>query len=183
LNTRPVNPANSRENRRFYPTGKITPRRPDSLADDPVTCEPVSGRNSLLFRKCRESLRKCSEAQIVTEPNQRLRQPVFCPERDNYMGFRHGRTPCREALRGQVPIEVPNEFQATYSTATPWAAQHCPGIPALSGSKGRRRGRTDPVGRTQFKRRRDPAIQYFAVTGDPQIQITSIRGPNRVSTC
>jgi hypothetical protein len=24
------------------------------------------------------------------------------PERDNYMGFRHGRTPCREALRGQV---------------------------------------------------------------------------------
>jgi hypothetical protein len=104
------------------------------------------------------------------------------PERDNYMGFRHGRTPCREALRGQVPIEVPNEFQATYSTAMPWAAQHCPGIPALSGSKGRRRRRTDPVGRTQFKRRRDPALQYFAVTGDPQIQITSIRGPNGVST-
>jgi hypothetical protein len=34
--------------RRFSPTGKITPQRPDSLADDAVTGEPVSGRNSLL---------------------------------------------------------------------------------------------------------------------------------------
>src|ERR1700731_1628275 len=32
---------NPRECRRFYPPGKITPRRLDSLADEPVNCEPV----------------------------------------------------------------------------------------------------------------------------------------------
>jgi hypothetical protein len=42
---------NPREWRRFSPTGKITPRRPDSLADDPVAREPVSSRNSLLTGK------------------------------------------------------------------------------------------------------------------------------------
>src|ERR1700737_4901992 len=45
------------------------------VADEPVAREPVSGAESpCFFGKCRESLRKCSEAPIVTKPKAAISQ-------------------------------------------------------------------------------------------------------------
>jgi len=57
------------------------------------------------------------------------------------------------------------------------------GAPSAGNAGGRRRGGMGQVGRTRIKGRRDRAIQYFAVTGAPQIQIAWIRGPSQDHTC
>src|ERR1700731_366528 len=68
---------NLRECRRFSPTGKITPQRPDSLADDAVSGEPVCGANSLLTGKITGNFTKIGllreNLPVRTQQNQLVR--------------------------------------------------------------------------------------------------------------
>jgi hypothetical protein len=52
----------------------LTRLDPRPLEHNTLATITVSGRNSLHLRKCRVSLRKCSEAQTVTEPKAAISQ-------------------------------------------------------------------------------------------------------------
>ena len=77
------------------PHREVSPRGPDHLADDPVTCEPVSRRNSLIEQRTSDSVNLGSKSRF---PSQEVGSPGY------YLRGENGQPGSDVISRAEVPV-------------------------------------------------------------------------------